>query len=169
MDKEGKTAEYWIEKLKLQKHPEGGYYREVYRSEEKISSKGLPKRYQKERSFSTSIYFLLKSDQCSKFHRLRSDEIWYYHAGDSVNVHMIDKEGNYSFKKLGANFEQGEEPQCIIPHGTWFGASIDNLFGYSLFGCAVNPGFDFGDFELGDKELLLERYPVHSLIIETLT
>lgn len=168
-EKQKASANYWIEKLQLQKHPEGGYFRETYRSKELYAQENLPKRYKGNRAFATSIYFLLKSNECSKLHKIHSDEVWHYHAGDAVNIHLIDPEGNYSYQKLGPNIEAGEQLQCILPHETWFGATIDNLFGFSLFGCTGAPGFDFQDFELAKRAELLKKFPKHELIIKTLT
>jgi predicted cupin superfamily sugar epimerase len=98
------NAEYWINSLKLQEHPEGGYYREIFASNELISQKCLPKRFIGERFFYTSIYFLLKNKQVSHFHRIKSDEISSFHSGNALDIHIIDENGNYSLKKTGLKF-----------------------------------------------------------------
>jgi predicted cupin superfamily sugar epimerase len=143
-----KNAEYFIEKLGLEKHIEGGYYRETYRS--KVSHEN--------RSLSTSIYFLLKSGQVSKFHKLKSDEIWYYHHGSPILIHMINKEGEYSQGILGINSDQ-ESPQLIIPADTIFGAEPVDRESFSLVSCMVSPGFDFEDFTLYSTQELIKMYP----------
>jgi uncharacterized protein len=163
------TTEYWIEKLNLQKHPEGGYFREVYRSEEKIKSEHLPERYGGTRHLSTSIYFLLTSDEFSAFHRIKSDETWHFYDGQPVTLHLIDEKGKYSTVKLGSNFENGEVFQFTIPQGTWFAASVDEPDSYSLVGCTVSPGFQFDDFELGKREELIKLFPENENVIKKFT
>lgn len=165
MDKAG----YWIQHLKLSKHPEGGYFREVYRSGGTIPATALPLQYNGERVFSTSIYFLLEGDDFSAFHRIHSDEIWHFYTGSPLTIHCIDQQGNYYQKKLGENPENNEEFQTLIPSGTWFGAVIDKPRSFSLVGCTVAPGFEFNDFELGKRHDLLQRFPDHKKIIERLT
>lgn len=164
-----KTAEEWISSLGLTRHPEGGYFKEIYRSDESLSKNSLPGRYQGARRFATSIYFLLKSGECSKLHRLKSDEIWYFHAGASVTIYMISADGNLSFKVLGCNAEQGENLQVVIPRGSWFGAEVNQKNSYGLMGCMVAPGFEFEDFELAKREELLKQFPQYEELIRRLT
>jgi predicted cupin superfamily sugar epimerase len=162
-------AQNWVNKLDLQKHPEGGYFKEIYRSEETISAEGLPVRYNEERNFGTSIYFLLPGTEFSAFHRLKTDEIWHFYHGSSLTIHIINKEGNYIQKKLGPNWEQNEHFQVLLPARNWFGAMVNNPNSYTLMGCTLAPGFDFRDFELGIQENLLNLYPQYSSIIKALT
>ena len=140
-------AKYWIKKLKMAKHPEGGHYREVYRSEEMIPLKGLPARYTGQRAFATSIYFLLKGLEVSQFHRLKSDELWHFYTGSPLTIHIINPSGTYSTINLGPDIRKGQTFQCAIPRNHWFGATVDNTKSFSLVGCTVAPGFDFADFE----------------------
>ena len=163
-----KDADYWIEKLGLVKHPEGGYYREVYRSSEIIPLDALPARYNGERSFSTSIYFLLREKETSRLHRLKSDELWHFYTGSPLNIHVIDPDGNHLAIKLGSDFEKGESFQYTIEKGCWFGATVNDPSSYSLAGCTVAPGFEFDDFEIGQREELIRLYPEHKLVIEML-
>jgi predicted cupin superfamily sugar epimerase len=163
-----KTADYWIEKLELQAHPEGGYFKEVYRSEEEIAQAALPDRFPGSRNFSTSIYFLLKGGEPSKFHRILSDELWYFHAGSSAIVHLLNENGHQQLQ-LGSAIETGENLQVIVPAETYFGAEVNDPNGFILVGCMVAPGFDFSDFELSDRDDLLKQFPAHSEIIERLT
>ncbi len=160
---------YWIDKLNLQPHPEGGYYREVYRSAEYIPQSGLPERYEKAHVFATSIFFLLPGTDFSALHRLRSDEIWHFYAGSALTITMIDQEGNLEQTVLGNNPEKGESLQAVIPHGVWFGARVNDAEGFALAGCTVAPGFEFEDFELGNRRKLLAEFPQHSEIIKRLT
>ncbi|MES2734145.1 MAG: cupin domain-containing protein [Bacteroidota bacterium] len=168
------TADYWIDLLQLIQHPEGGYYREIYRAEESITTQSLPARYSTPRAFSTSIYFLLKAGYPSKFHRLQSDELWHYYAGSSVIIHMIDDQGNYTCKVLGSDYTNKQAFVQIIPRHTWFAATVDAATvdtpeSFVLIGCTVAPGFDFHDFELARRDYLLTAFPQHAGIIHLLT
>ncbi|RJP72251.1 MAG: cupin domain-containing protein [Ignavibacteriales bacterium] len=158
-----------IKELNLTLHPEGGYYKEIFRAEETIDEKSLPPRYYGNRCLSTSIYFLLEKNQVSKFHRLKSTEIWYYHYGCPLTLHMIDTNGNYSKIILGGNIQKGEVFQAIIPVGAWFGAEANDKNSFTLTGCNVAPGFDFKDFELGDRNYLINNFPQHKEVIIRLT
>jgi len=160
--------EHLIQSLGLQKHPEGGWYKEVYRSAESISLAGLPKRFDGERSFCTSIYFLLSGDEFSAFHRIKQDELWHFYEGESLSVHVIDKSGHYQEKKLGQDLQAGESFQHVVEAGDWFGASVPSG-GYALVGCTVAPGFDFADFEMPARDALLSIYPQHRNVIARLT
>jgi hypothetical protein len=164
-----KSAEYWISKLKLQKHPEGGYFKEIYRSSGIISKKNLPHRYGGSRNFSTAIYFLLNNSEVSKLHRLKSDEIWHFYDGSPLMIYIINKKGVLVQVKLGKDIEKGEKLQVVINAGGWFGAKVVRKSSYSLIGCTVAPGFDFNDFELGHRTNLIKSFPRHKLLINQLT
>ncbi|RMH71796.1 MAG: cupin domain-containing protein [Gemmatimonadetes bacterium] len=162
-------ATYWITHLHLQPHPEGGFFREVYRSEEVLLPAGLPERYHHSRPLATSIYFLLTGKHFSALHRLQSDEIWHFYAGDRLQISMIDAGGHLRTIQLGNNPVQGEQLQAVVPRHHWFGAHVINPNGYALVGCTVAPGFDFADFELGERDHLLRQFPHHKTLIEQLT
>ena len=164
-----KNKEYWIEKLKLTPHPEGGFFRENYRSSESITKANLPERFNSARSFSTSIYFLLAENDFSAFHKIKQDEIWHFYAGSPLAVHIIDKEGNYSKQLIGNNFSKNELPQFVVPKDSWFASCVEDGKEYALVGCTVSPGFDFDDFELANRDLLVKKYPNHKNIITKLT
>jgi len=164
-----KTAEYWIEKLALQPHPEGGHFCEVYRSSECIDQAALPERFKGGRAFSTSIYFLLKAGQTSNLHRIQSDEIWHYYRGSPLTLYVISATGEMLTMRLGPEPEKDQQLQIVVPNHCWFGATVDGPDSFTLVGCTVAPGFDFKDFELADRRLLLERYPQHRAIIERMT
>lgn len=163
------SAKKIIKKLELIPHPEGGYYRESYRSTELIKDRSLPERYSGNRSFSTSIYFLLNREDKSHFHRILSDEIWHFYSGSALLIHCIDDNGNYILHRLGNNLDKEERPQITIKHSTWFAAEVEEKDSYALIGCTVAPGFEFQDFELGTKEKLLELFSKHSDLIKKLT
>jgi predicted cupin superfamily sugar epimerase len=114
----------------------------------------------------TSIYFLITNGNFSAFHRIKSDELWSYHYGDALSVHIISPDGNYSLLKIGSNVENGEQLQGVVPAGSWFGSEVIEGGSYSLVGCVVAPGFDFEDFELAEKEKLIAEFPNHKLLID---
>ena len=161
----GATAAEWIERLGLQEHPEGGFYRETYRSEDRI----VVGAGSDDRSASTAIYFLVTSTSPSRFHRLRSDEVWHFHAGDPLSLHLLDPEtGERRTLRLGLAADQRVRPQQVVPGGTWFAAEVAEDAGYTLVGCTVAPGFEFDDFEMGTREDLLESFPAEQDLIERL-
>jgi len=164
-----KTAEYWIERLNMESHPEGGYFKEMYRSMENISNKALPGRYNGDRSFATSIYFLLHEDKISGFHRLRSDETWHFYQGTTLELFVINKKANLERLLLGPDFDSGERLQITIPKNHWFGSRVVDQHNYTLAGCTVAPGFHFGDFELAARDALIQQFPQHERIISELT
>ncbi len=146
------TAQDWIEKLQLAKHPEGGYYRETYRA-----SVNVPTPAGK-RAASTAIYFLLPAGEVSLLHRIKSDEVWHFYAGSSLTVHVL---GEADIELNAGN------PQAVVSAGRWFGATVSGEF--VLVGCTVAPGFDFKDFEMGDRAALLREFPRQKQLIERLT
>jgi len=164
-----KTAESWIELLGLTPHPEGGWFREIYRSAEQIPAGALPTRYQGGRAFSTAIYFLLKGGEFSAFHRLKSDEIWIFFEGSPLSIHQISPAGTHSCYHLGPDVTAGRVFQVVISAGTWFGAKAGDKTGFSLVGCTLAPGYDVRDFELARREELLALFPLHRDIILNLT
>jgi predicted cupin superfamily sugar epimerase len=155
-----------IHQYNLLPHPEGGYFKETYRSEESIPASGLPLRFPAERTFSTAIYFLLLKDLFSAFHRIKSDECWHFYEGDSLSVHVLHLDGSYELIRLGKNREQGEVYQAIVPAGAWFASETSGE--YSFVGCTVAPGFDFADFELAKAAELKSEYPKSASLIERL-
>lgn len=162
-------VERLVKRLDLQPHPEGGFYRELYRSKGVISAAELGEGFSGPRNFSTSIYFLLTSNNFSAFHRIKQDELWYFHDGDALNVHVIDMQGNYTCHRVGKNLESGESPQLVVPAGSWFASDVSSEGAYSLVGCMVAPGFDFDDFEMANSNNLTGLYPAHREVIERYT
>jgi predicted cupin superfamily sugar epimerase len=162
-------AQFYISAYNMQAHPEGGYFAETYRSSENIPQKALPSRFKGDRSFATGIYFLLESHHISAFHRIESDEMWHFYAGCSLNVYVIDNQGELKIIRLGNNPENGEVFQAVVPVGMWFGSKPAETDSYSLVGCTVAPGFDFADFEMKSRAELSIMFPQHQAIIEMLT
>ncbi|MDX8339670.1 cupin domain-containing protein [Draconibacterium sp. IB214405] len=147
------SAAYWIKKLNLQQHPEGGWFKEIYRSGDVIPSEALPENFSGERNCSTSIYYLLEKENVSSFHRIKSDEVWHYYAGSSAIEILYLHNGALLSQKLGSDFDAGEQFQFVVPKNTWFAARLTDSNGYALVGCTVSPGFNFDDFELADDSL----------------
>jgi uncharacterized protein len=164
-----KDARYWIDRLQLEPHPEGGYFRQTYRSEVVIAREALPAAFTGVRAASTAIYFLLEGKNFSAFHRLRSDEVWHFYAGEPLMVHAIDPAGEYSSIRLGRDLDAGEVPQAVVPAGCWFASHVADWKSFAVVGCTVAPGFDFEDFEMGKRGELVARYPQHRELIEGLT
>ena len=162
-------ASYWIKKLQLTQHVEGGAFRETYRSELTIPRTILPLFFQGDRNTSTSIYFLLASGQFSAFHRIASDEVWHFYFGDPLLVHEIGHNGRLITHLLGTNHEKGESFQTVVKAGSWFASVPAPGSEYALVGCTVAPGFDFADFELADRVTLSQQYPEHAELIQELT
>ena len=164
-----REAADWISALKLEKHVEGGWFREIYRSPGIIQDGILLPDFQGARNYSTSIYFLLQGDEFSSFHRVRQDEIWHYYEGTaSVKIVILSHEG-FQTIRLGRKFNENEVFQAVIPGNSWFAAFLTDSMGYALVGCTVSPGFDFRDFELGDREVLSKEFPHSVEIIDRLT
>jgi predicted cupin superfamily sugar epimerase len=162
-------AQYWIDTLKLEPHPEGGYYRQTYRSGVVIPGAVLPKTFRGDRSASTAIYFLLQGEDFSALHRIASDEVWHFYAGAALSVYVIDREGRVSEIRLGPHPQSGQVFQAVVAAGCWFGSCLAEPDAYALVGCTVAPGFDFNDFEMANRSLLLARYPQHEKLIGRLT
>jgi predicted cupin superfamily sugar epimerase len=164
-----KSAQYWVDKLQLIAHPEGGYYRETYRAELSIPREALPAGFTGPRLVSTAIYFLLEGNNFSAFHRLRSDELWHFYAGSPITVHVIEPDGGYSEIQLGGGPDAGEILQAVVKAGRWFASRVRDPKTFALAGCTVAPGFDFADFEMGKRAELVRHYPQHRSLIESLT
>jgi len=162
-------AKYYIEKLDLMPHPEGGYFKEIYRSEEIYPADHLPKRYGGSRCFSTSIYFLLEGEQVSTFHRLKSDELWHFYDGSPLKIFIINSSGKKEEILLGNNLEKNENSQVVVTKGNWFGAEVMDKSSFTLLGCTVAPGFDFSDFEAGKRLELIKQFPAFENLILKLT
>lgn len=140
-----------IEKLQLEPHPEGGYYRQLYGNDD-AGKKDI-----------STIYYMLTGNDMSAFHRLHGvTEIWYHHSGELINIYVIDTDGKLKIHHLSP---EGEMQAVILPE-QWFAAEIPSKKGYCLVGCAVAPAFSFENFELADKDTLMRLFPQYSELIE---
>ena len=143
------TPEILIEALGLEPHPEGGAYREIYRSAMRTGDRHL----------ATAIYFLLGPGEFSAWHRVAHDELWFYHGGSPLRLKRITPGGQHTEAILGVDVLKGERPQILIPAGEWQAATPRDSEGWTFVSCVVSPGFDFADFEMNDHETMLTRFP----------
>ncbi len=158
-----------ITKLDLKPHPEGGYFRETYRSNGIIKADCLDKNYDGNRNHSTCIYFLLTSGNFSAMHRIKQDEVWHFYDGSAIRLHIITENGKHTQHIIGNNILKGELPQFVVPGGNWFAAEVVEPNNYALVGCTVSPGFSFKDFELKSQKELTHLFPHLKTIIAKLT
>lgn len=158
------SASYWIKNLGLLPHPEGGFFKETYRCQDQIKVQGSEAM----RNISTAIYFLLEDKNKSHFHRIKSDELWFHHEGNALEILLLDS-SELKIISLGKGLEKGESLQAIIPAGKWFAARVKDGKGFALVSCTVAPGFDFQDFELADLNDLLKEYPRYEKDIREMT
>ncbi|MEM8969619.1 MAG: cupin domain-containing protein [Bacteroidota bacterium] len=154
-------AQQWIDRLQMQPHPEGGFYKETYKSSDSIP--------EIDRSYSTGIYYLLLENAFSAFHRIKSDEMWHFYAGETLEVAVLYPDGSLKVHRLGPNWKQGDRFQLVVPANHWFASRMADSTSYALVGCTVAPGFDFRDFEMANREKLLDEFPQHEIIIQQLT
>jgi predicted cupin superfamily sugar epimerase len=162
-----KDALYWIKELKLKPHPEGGHYVETYKSQVYTSENEVA-QCKNRRQCASLIYYLLNKEECSAFHRLQSDEIWLFHAGSPLNLYLIEPNGDLRIEKLGAQPDREENLQVFVPANTWFAAELNQNDSYGLMSCLVSPGFEWQQFELADKNKLLQEFPKHNVLINRL-
>lgn len=162
------TAPQLIQQYNLQPHPEGGWYKETYRSSEHIEAAALPKRFGRSRAFSTAIYFLLEQGDFSAFHRIKSDECWHSYAGDPLQVYVLQPNGNLDIITLGNNIFQGQQFQYTVPANCWFTSRPAPGSRFCFVGCTVAPGFDFADFEMADAAALTAIHPQYQKTIKEL-
>lgn len=155
------TADYLIEALRLSPHEEGGWFRRTYESEKSLQVD------EGSRSLGTSILYLLKSQEVSRLHSLRSDETWYFHQGNPVRIHSF-REGQYRLDLLGNSWANSEMPQRTLCSGTIFGADSSGDSGFSLVSCSVTPGFDYADFSWPNVDQMLADYPLQEDLIRML-
>ncbi len=168
MNTHATNAQFWITHLQLSPHPEGGYFKETYRSSGTIPQSALPANFLGERAYCTGIYYLLEQNDFSAFHRIRSDEMWHFYGGGSLDLHVLHQ-SRHQLIRIGAGVDRGERLQWIVPAGAWFAARPTHGSSYVLAGCTVSPGFDFADFELGTRAQLYDEFPQYQNIIDEFT
>lgn len=156
-------VQYWMNQLNLLPHPEGGFYREIYRSVDVLN---FPD-FHGDRNVSTAIYYLLTEGSFSAFHRIRSDECWHFYAGDPLSIHIFHPDGLFETKVIGNHVNNNLQPFAFVPKNAWFAAKSNGV--YSLVGCTVAPGFCFEDFEMAKADNLILQYPHYQKIIKEFT
>jgi predicted cupin superfamily sugar epimerase len=161
-------ANQLIQQYKLQPHPEGGWYKQTYKSSEQIAADALPDRFKTNRAFSTAIYFLLEKGNFSAFHRIKSDECWHFYAGDPLLIYIIEQNGELTIISLGNDLKKGQSFQYVVSANCWFAGRPAPGSEYCFVGCTVSPGFEFEDLELASATELSAIYPGHKKIIEQL-
>ena len=153
-----------VTRFGLAAHPEGGFYRETFRS-----PRGIPgPRDGERRSASTAIYFLLPAKTFSALHCVAADEVWHHYDGDPLDLHLLDEATGHRVVRLGHDFSAGEVPQAVVPAGV-LQAAVPIGERYAFCGCTVAPGFDFADFAMPSRGELLTRFPRYEAIIRSLT
>lgn len=163
------TAEQLITALQLQPLPlEGGYYRETYRSADRLAAAALPPHYGSDKSAATAIYYLLTPDTCSALHRLPTDEVFHFYLGAPVRMLQLDPAGDGRELILGPDVLAGQQLQVVVPRGFWQGSIIESG-AFALLGTTMAPGFDFCDYEPGNRTALMARYPQFARLIHKLT
>jgi predicted cupin superfamily sugar epimerase len=164
------TAEEIIKHLQLQPHPkEGGFFRETFRSAELLAASALPSRYPGARSASTAIYYLLTPSTYSALHRLQTDEIFHFYLGDPIRMVQLHADGSSTTVVLGPDVLGGQQMQLVVPRGVWQGSLLEPGGAFALLGCTVAPGFEYADYESGDRQTLLTQYPAAADWIRRLT
>jgi predicted cupin superfamily sugar epimerase len=163
------TVDGLVSSLGLLPHPEGGFYRETYRSPEILAAAALPARFRADRAMSTAIYFLVQRGAFSALHRIHSDEVWHFYRGGALEIVCLDRDGQRRDLRLGPDLDRGDVAQAMVPAGTWFGSRVVGDGDFALVGCTVAPGFDFADFELAGRADLTSRFPAHAAVIAGLT
>jgi predicted cupin superfamily sugar epimerase len=164
------TAQELIALLKLQPHPkEGGFFCETYRAADRFSAAQLPARYAGERAAGTAIYYLLTPNTVSALHRLASDEIFHFYLGSPVRMLQLDPSGGSKEIVLGSDLLAGQQVQVLAPRGVWQGSLLEPGGDFALLGCTVAPGFDYADYEHGNRAELLRQFPQHAALIQRLT
>lgn len=164
------AADELIRLLQLHPHPkEGGYFRETYRADESLSAGTLAPRYGADRAVSTAIYYLLTPSTYSALHRLRSDEVFHFYLGGPVRMLQLFPDGRGETLAIGNDVARGYRPQVVVPRGVWQGSFLEPGVEFALLGCTVAPGFDYADYESGERDVLLAQYPQFAELIRRLT
>lgn len=164
------TAEELIALLDLKPLPrEGGYYRETYRSVDRLSASALPAYYGVKKSAGTAIYYLLTPSTFSAMHRLPTDEVYHFYLGDPADMLQLWPDGSGRVITLGQDLQAGQLLQTVVPRGVWQGSRLRTSGSYALLGTTMAPGFDFADYEAGERARLADQYPEFTALICRLT
>lgn len=165
------TADEVKKILGLVPHPcEGGWYRRTYESGERVAASAfIDGRYKSERWTATAIYYLLEPETFSEVHRLQSDEVFHFYAGDAVEMLQLEEQGSGRIVRIGNRLEEDEQPQVVVRRGVWQGSRLAHGGKWALLGCTVSPGFEFEDYEAGKRAELGAKWPEFTSVISELT
>jgi predicted cupin superfamily sugar epimerase len=165
------TAEDVKKLLGLQPHPrEGGWYVRTYEAAELVGAEAFEDgRYAGARRTGTAIYYLLEPETFSEMHRLRSDEVFHFYAGDAVEMLQLREGGEGAMVVIGNDLERGQRPQVVVERGVWQGSRLMEGGRWALLGCTVSPGFEYEDYETGLREQLRVGWPKFAGEIAALT
>lgn len=164
------TAQEIIDLFELEPlQEEGGFFRSSYRSADILPGTTLPKRYGGPRHLGSAIYYLLTPECCSRMHRLATDEIFHFYLGDPISLLLLFPNGTSDIITLGRDINNGQSVQVLVPRGCWQGAFLNEGGSYALMGTTMCPGFEYDDYETGDRRTLIAQYPKHKALIEKLT
>lgn len=159
------ASDHLIALLSLTPHPEGGHFKETYRSDHRVTRTDD----RVDRSASTAIYYLLRGTERSAWHRIRSDEMWHFYDGGPLRIYVLEPGGKLRVVRLGHPLRHdGAAFQALVPGGLWFAAECEAPDSHSLVGCTVAPGFEFDEFEMADASLLEQAWPEHAALIARL-
>ena len=161
------TAQTYIDALEMRAHPEGGFFRETYRSDHLVEVTG--DGAVRQRNAATGIYFLLEEGNFSAFHKIKSDEMWHFYAGQALEILELKTTGELRCTRLGPDILRGDVHQHVVRANTWFASRVAAGSAFSLVGCTVAPSFDFADFCLAERAALLATFPQHHRVINELT
>lgn len=163
------TAKLIIEKLELAPHPEGGYYKETYRSDDIFPITALPNRYTGDRCAATAIFYLLEAGDFSALHQVQSDELFHFYLGGPVEILVISPDKKAETAVIGPDIIAGHRPQFLVPKGSIQGLRPCAGVPFALLGATVSPGFDFADFALIPRTEVIDDFPSHAEFITGLT
>lgn len=165
------TADEVKNLLGLRPHPrEGGWYMRTYEADEFVPAEVFEDgRYASARRTGTAIYYLLEPGTFSEMHRLQSDEVFHFYAGDAVEMLQLVEDGKGSMTVIGNDLARGETPQVVVRRGVWQGSRLVAGGQWALLGCTVSPGFEFEDYEAGRREILCAQWPEFAAEIAKLT
>lgn len=162
------TAQDVINLLQLEPLPlEGGFFRQTYQSSERVPPEALPARYQQPLALGTAIYAVLTPNDFSAMHRLDTDEIFHFYYGDPLEMLLLHPDGSAEVFLLGNDLPAGQQPQKVVNRQVWQGTRLapGGQYGFALIGTTMAPGFEWAGFELGEYEMLVERYPAFADMI----
>ena len=165
------TAEEVKKLLRLAPHPrEGGCFIQTYAAQETIEPSALEdRRYKGPRRTSTAIYYLLEPETFSEMHRLCSDEVFHFYAGDPVEMLQLHPDGSGETIVIGNDLSQGHRPQVLVERGVWQGSRLITGGKWALLGCTVSPGFEYEDYNSASRDALMAKWPAFTELIAALT